>query len=388
MEVKKVRTVRTSKAEFDASKKIVETDTELIVPAVLTREAILPFADGKGYRPAKELQDSYWTLEGAWVIPNEHIPTVFVTDKNTICGQVRNVSFCNKINGVIGEIHIFKDKADANFVEQIKQGKARDVSVAYFCEDHLEPGKFADEPYDFVQRNFMFGHVVVGVAEGRCPSPFCGVALDSLLRASHADPEETENYVHVPVRDKDQFVDNSFRTITLSEDEGIKAVIGKLKSDPEGSMKVQKFLFDKSKGWTLEKAEAWVKEYRDSMDAEWTTEYINDLPDSAFAFIEPGGEKDADGKTVPRTKRHLPFRNAQGEIDHDHLVNALARLPQSSLSDAAKAEAKSKLCSAVRSWNREHPDSKIESDVCGVEDACVRLDARAEIERSRRLLSW
>jgi hypothetical protein len=25
--------------------------------------------------------------------------------------------------------------------------------------------------------------------------------------------------------------------------------------------------------------------------AKWTTKYINDLPDSAFALIEPGGEK-------------------------------------------------------------------------------------------------
>jgi len=32
--------------------------------------------------------------------------------------------------------------------------------------------------------------------------------------------------------------------------------------------------------------------------AEWTTKYINDLPDSAFAFIALGGKKDSEGKTV------------------------------------------------------------------------------------------
>jgi len=101
-------------------------------------------------------------------------------------------------------------------------------------------------------------------------------------------------------------------------------------------------------------------------EAEWDTQYINDLPDSAFAYIESGGEKDEEGKTKPRSLRHLPFKNAQGNIDHDHLVNALARLPQTT-SDVAKTTAKKTLCAAVKTWNREHPDSQITSDVCGVE---------------------
>lgn len=63
--------------------------------------------------------------------------------------------------------------------------------------------------------------------------------------------------------------------------------------------------------------------------AEWTTAYINDLPDSAFLYIEPGHEKDEEGKTVPRSARHFPVRNRQGELDEAHLRNAIARIPQS-----------------------------------------------------------
>ena len=102
-------------------------------------------------------------------------------------------------------------------------------------------------------------------------------------------------------------------------------------------------------------------------EAEWDTEYINSLPDACFAYIEPGGEKDEEGKTKPRSLRHLPFKNAQGNIDHDHLVNALARLQQTELSAEAKAEAKKKLCAAVKQWNSEHSDNQIESEVCNVE---------------------
>lgn len=58
----------------------------------------------------------------------------------------------------------------------------------------------------------------------------------------------------------------------------------------------------------------------------WPVKKINDLPDSAFAFIEKGGKKDEEGKTVPRSLRHLPYRNERGDIDLPHLRNAIARV--------------------------------------------------------------
>jgi hypothetical protein len=424
-----MRTIRISKAEFDA-KKIEETDAELIVKdVVLTREAILPFADGKGYRSAEELKAATWTLEGSWLVALDHIDTVFVTDPKDIRGKISNVRFCDKINGVLGDAHFFKAKCEKAFVDGIRSGKLKDVSVAYFCEDVFTPGKFVDEPYDFVQQNFMFGHVAAGIPEGRCPSPFCGMALDQIVRraalfplleiesidekqskelmdsqifkdfrsksfyfpkVSHKDPEVTENYVRIRVRDPGLFVDGSFRTIVLSADQGIHAIIGKLKSDPSGSTVIQNYMFEIAKGWTMEKAQAWVSQHKDSrFDAEWTTEYINNLPDECFAYIEEGGKKDDEGKTVPRSLRHLEFKNAQGEIDHDHLVAALQALSGARtgepLSYAGKA--KPKLCAAVNSWNRDHPDSKIESDVCGTADSSCHVDSFAEIKRSRKLLS-
>jgi HK97 family phage prohead protease len=63
--------------------------------------------------------------------------------------------------------------------------------------------------------------------------------------------------------------------------------------------------------------------------AQMSSGSINDLPDSAFAYIEPGGKKDADGKTVPRSLRHFPIH------DEAHVRNALARAPQSPFGDKA-----------------------------------------------------
>lgn len=75
------------------------------------------------------------------------------------------------------------------------------------------------------------------------------------------------------------------------------------------------------------KDEAWA----DVMaKAVWTTEYINDLPDSAFLYIEPDcGEKDETGRTKPRTCRHFPYKDAEGNVDPAHVRNAIARIPQS-----------------------------------------------------------
>jgi hypothetical protein len=70
----------------------------------------------------------------------------------------------------------------------------------------------------------------------------------------------------------------------------------------------------------------------------WTTQYVNDLPDSAFAYIE-AGLKDKTGKTIPRSKRHFPHHDKGGSPDAPHVRNALARIPQSKVPDAAKSKA-------------------------------------------------
>lgn len=97
---------------------------------------------------------------------------------------------------------------------------------------------------------------------------------------------------------------------------------------------------------TREEAEAHIRalyaNVEDSSDegkASWTTAYVNNLPDSAFAIILPGGEKDGDGKTTPRSLRKLPHHNAEGAIDLPHLRNGLARAPQADMSDEQKARA-------------------------------------------------
>lgn len=87
-----------------------------------------------------------------------------------------------------------------------------------------------------------------------------------------------------------------------------------------------------------------VKEAR----AELSTAEINDLPDDAFAYIEPGGSKDDEGKTTPRSKRHFPVH------DKAHAQNALDRLDSSPFGDKARP----KVLAACKKFGIDVSESK------------------------------
>lgn len=272
-------------AEIDATKVIEDSDDFLVMPAIIAREGVYRYPEGRAYKPADELRDAVWTADGAWIVAHKHPDTMLVMNRDDIKGQVENPEFSEDINGVRADLRFFKKLNSPLFLADVKTGKRRDVSIGFIYDYDPTPGDFNGERYDFVQRKFLIDHVAAGVPLGRCTSPFCGIAvdavaqsveldrackiaLDTLMQRIAVDPEETEDYIHIPVRDSDVFAQESFRTVVISEERGIKAVIGKLKSDPEGSTHTQKYLFDKSKGWTIEKAQAWIREHKEATDQE------------------------------------------------------------------------------------------------------------------------
>ncbi len=85
----------------------------------------------------------------------------------------------------------------------------------------------------------------------------------------------------------------------------------------------------------------------DLAKAQWSRAYVNDLPDDAFLYIEPGGTKDEAGKRVPRSLRHFPVRNHKGKLDVPHLEDAIGRIPQSTV-EGLTADVKGKLQERAR----------------------------------------
>ena len=89
---------------------------------------------------------------------------------------------------------------------------------------------------------------------------------------------------------------------------------------------------------------------------KFSSKDVNNLPDSDFAYISPGGEKDSEGKTTPRSLRHLPIPDAA------HVRNALARLNQTDIPPAAKKEALSKIKRKAKELGVEVSKSDAASD--------------------------
>ncbi|MGC8896607.1 MAG: hypothetical protein ACP5LB_07605, partial [Candidatus Bathyarchaeia archaeon] len=170
-------------------------------------------------------------------------------------------------------------------------------------------------------------------------------------------------------RDPYAFLPEHFSTVWLDRENGILALVGRLRQEPE-KRRIQAILFAREK-WDEPKIRDWfllhphylieasasaptgiresaepLKEHGEKMSSlakqdsvkcqegqsdvgknvkvdtsqnrvyerVWTRKYINDLPNSAFAIILPGGEKDSEGKTVPRSLRKFPHHNAEGGI--------------------------------------------------------------------------
>jgi len=231
-------------------------------------------------------------------------------------------------------------------------------------------------------------------------------------KAKLKEQAEPQEFVYVQLADPQKFLEDHFSVSWVDQTNGIQGMFGVERESPGGSPKVFALLFMRAKGWDLAKAQAWLVEHpqyssqfsqpagvqvspvspsamgveslneeeleklveakvKEELDkrlkeAEWDTAYINNLPDEAFAYISPGGQKDGEGKTVPRSLRNLPYKNAEGKLDADHVRNALARLDQTDISAEAKAEATKKLCTAAKELN-------IASAVCGLTNSVEAL---------------
>jgi len=79
--------------------------------------------------------------------------------------------------------------------------------------------------------------------------------------------EETENYFRHRIEDPKNFAKDSFRTIWLSKEKGIKGIIGNKKGETKTTL--QTVLFDKER-WTHQEAETWVKENAELSEASLT----------------------------------------------------------------------------------------------------------------------
>jgi hypothetical protein len=220
--------------------------------------------------------------------------------------------------------------------------------------------------------------------------PEANIQIVESLREQRVDPIASGEYILGFYQDVEAFLPEHFSTVWLDRENGVFAIMGRPRADPDASL-VQSIFFAKEKMWDEAKIRDWLtlhpaymtrvqqssllkerelgcekmchyqKAFNRLTERVWSRKYINSLPDACFAYVEPG-EKDENGRTVPRSKRHLPYMDAEGRIDLPHLRNALARLSQTRLPEEAREKARKVLCAAARKVG-------LQSEVCGTEES-------------------
>ncbi len=138
--------------------------------------------------------------------------------------------------------------------------------------------------------------------------------VDKALEELVTKPEETDEYIRIPV-DRGNHEGHRIRTIDISQKEGIKAIYC-------GTDKViMTYLFAKSKGWTMEKAKAWVKDHEgksldEVMERSVSQEEILDELDYVIRLIDTEGMNDEVKKDAWNLVREV-LRLAGNEIPDD-----------------------------------------------------------------------
>ena len=275
---------------FEDSAIIRDDDQYLVVKSVLASEIVQPYRNkntGKTefhYKSADELEKALYTFDGIPIKTLSHPATDHIEDRYEVNGKVKNPSFRKNLmepktkrpcrHGVDAELWFYRDNAvevkagtykaiTDQLADSIRKGTLKDNSIGFTSFNAPTSGEWQGQHYDFVQTRIYANHLAAPIEKGRCPSPYCGINVDS----AEADVwETTEENIRSGHGDLASFDPDSFRTIDITD--GIKAVVGCPKgSYADGKCKVgmetQSFLFDKAK-FTLEQAKAWFKKHEGS----------------------------------------------------------------------------------------------------------------------------
>ena len=164
-----------------------EDDETLTVPAIITREGVYDYDGMLIYEPAEEVEKAAFTAMNAWIV-EEHPPEIILSKPQLIRGTVRNAKF--EKDKIKAELVFFKNRCSPKYLEDIKNGKARSVSIGFFFECVPQKGEWNGQHYDYVKRDILIDHVAVGSWQGRCSYPLCGIGVDTL---KGADPYPNEH---------------------------------------------------------------------------------------------------------------------------------------------------------------------------------------------------
>jgi hypothetical protein len=176
-----LKSVEAGKFEFR------EDDETLTVPAVITKEDVYDYDGMLVYEPAEEIEQAAFTAQNAWIVEN-HPVEVILTKAEDIKGTVAKAVF--EEDRIKADLTFYKDRCSPQYLNDIKKGRIKSVSIGFFWEPEPRKGEFNGKHYDYVMRSIFIDHVAVGSWTGRCSYPVCGIGIDGKLKGANPYPNE------------------------------------------------------------------------------------------------------------------------------------------------------------------------------------------------------
>jgi len=401
---------------------------------VIASEIVQKYNDGKAFKSRDELKSYAWSVDGAWIIAGSHPVDGIISERDQVSGRTVNPRYVKNLKdpatdrpsraGVLADVQVFNKRITPSLLDEMKDGTKQDVSIGFFFSKDetagvVTDGPFKDSEYDYVQRDMFHNHLAVGIDNGRCAMPYCGLGADEVIRKAIGDP-------FAGFTDFDACV----AKMTKPKSEGgegydedtAKRICGELKSEHEDTL-LEESILGKSKEHLLLLLEEAYEELRGTVLARketaagdwwrrinWVTARDKDdvliydsLPeDTKTLIIEarlcPTCEEDAPRSEAERAMSHfdlseeewktlsdeekqeyinkLPERGSGGSEDGDD--------PDTEDTEEGNAEGK---CSEGMEWNAEKERCvKIEDDPEEAEDTKTKLDPYEVLKRANAVL--
>jgi len=130
------------------------------------------------------------TARAAKLIIHDHPDSMVIMSQNQMHGTVEKPFFDrDKMRAVLNFDKYVVPKAYIDGMRN-KIGKKQpiDVSIGFYYQPDFTPGVWKGKPYDYVMKDIVIDHVAAGVLKGRCPSPACGIGVDSAMKRIALDP--------------------------------------------------------------------------------------------------------------------------------------------------------------------------------------------------------
>jgi phage head maturation protease len=129
--------------------------------------------------------------------------------------------------------------------------------------------------------------------------------------------DKPSNDIRIRIRDKELFVDCNFKRITIGQ--GISALVGKLKANANGKLKVHVYIFEAGK-WEVEDAKKWTTDNAKSADYFMGENAIFNLSEEGqgAAPVEPIRKGfDCEIKSINEEERSLTAIASTESVDRD-----------------------------------------------------------------------